>query len=412
MLELFLDLLLEVDLAEDVHDDQHHSHNEIPHFENIEGGFEVVELHFLWGVLVEVADGDGYLVEEVEEGDYLVAVEVMLVAEEDLEGGADAEGLHFAEDLALLAVHAVHNPRDVVNVLLVLLDLGVVGAEELHRLLLAVDQVGLVEICQQLLEQRGGPEVLSDVVRADGVVICEHGGDLLDGFGHYLVQEEQVVDPLWVLEHSFAVLGVVEGEDWLLLHPLESGGDGWRVVSGEMGGYAGVQSADDAVEQLFVFAHALHLVFAAEAILLVDELPNEGAIIIGIGLDVRVDVEVLPLVVLLVLHVPDPLAPLHPLRRPLLDPVPARRHPLRVQPYARDVLLLAPADAAGSGLAEAAGVGERTLLVDVESDYAEELGLDEFAELGRSEGVQLLELVLAGRREEHQQEVEENVESH
>ena len=37
MPELFLDLLLEVYLAEDVHDDQHHAYHEIPHFEDVEG---------------------------------------------------------------------------------------------------------------------------------------------------------------------------------------------------------------------------------------------------------------------------------------------------------------------------------------------------------------------------------------
>ena len=147
MLELFLDLFLEVHLTEDVHDDQQHSNNEIPHLEDIEG-LEVVELHLFGLMLVEEPDGDRYLVEEVEESDNLIAVEVVLVAEEDLKGSADAVGLHLAEDPALLAVHAVHNPRDVVNVLLVLLDLGVVRTEELHGLLLAVDQVCLVDIAE------------------------------------------------------------------------------------------------------------------------------------------------------------------------------------------------------------------------------------------------------------------------
>lgn len=185
-------------------------------------------------MLVEIADGDGYLVEEVEKGDDLIAVEVLLVAEEDLEGRADAVGLHLAEDLALLAIHAVHDPRDVVDVLLVLLDLGVVVAEELHGLLLAVDQVCLVDVAEQLLEQGGGPEVLSDVVGTDRIVVHEHGGNLFDGLGHYFVQEEQVVDPFRMLEHSFAVLGMVEGEGRLLLQPLHSYGEGDCVVCREV----------------------------------------------------------------------------------------------------------------------------------------------------------------------------------
>ena len=166
----------------------------------------MVKRQVLRPMLIEVAHRDGHLVEEVEKRNDFIAVELLLVAQQDLEGRPDAVGLHFAEDLALLAVHAVHDPGDVVDVLLVLLDLGVAVAEEPHGLLLAVDEIRRVDVAEQLLEQGGRPQVLGDVVGPDGVIAHERWSYLLYSLGHDLVQEQQVVDSLRVLKHSFAVL--------------------------------------------------------------------------------------------------------------------------------------------------------------------------------------------------------------
>ena len=182
---------------------------------------------------------------------------------------------------------------------------------------------------------------------------------------------------------------MVEGEDRLLLHPLQPGRD-WRcVVGGEVRGDAGVQSADDAIQDLFVIATIMELIFADKAIFLVDKLPNKRAIIVCISLDYLVNVEVLSLVVFLVLDVPAPFVALQHLWRPYIDAV-ATRNAILIIPYSRNVLHFTSTDRAGGGLAKPACMREWTLLVDVDPDDSEELGLYQFVKLERGESVKLL----------------------
>lgn len=137
-----------------------------------------------------------------------------------------------------------------------------------------------------------------------------------------------------------------------------------------------MESTDDPIEDLLLLAHVVVVLAAAEAILLVDELPNGRPIVVCVGLDVRKDVEVFTLVVLLVLHVPNPLPLAHALRSPLLLPAAARGHPIEIGPNRRNILLIAATDATGSGLTEPPLKRERALLVEIQPDDAEKFGLD------------------------------------
>ena len=78
------------------------------------------------------------------------------------------------------------------------------------------------------------------------------------------------------------------------------------IESAEMGGNAGVQSADDVIEYFFLEAHLIEEIRSFEAVFLVYKFPNVGAVVISEGLDILVDVEVLAPIVGFVLNVPDP----------------------------------------------------------------------------------------------------------
>ena len=69
---------------------------------------------------------------------------------------------------------------------------------------------------------------------------------------------------------------------------------------------ASVESTDNLVQYSFLHAHIL--VFVIEAILLVDHFPNERPIVVGKRLDVTTQVKILSLIIILVLHVPNPLS--------------------------------------------------------------------------------------------------------
>lgn len=73
-----------------------------------------------------------------------------------------------------------------------------------------------------------------------------------------------------------------------------------------MGGDAGVNSTDDVVENFLLVAHLIEEVGSLEAVFLVDKLPDVGAIVVGEGLYVLVDVEVFAPVVGFILNVPYP----------------------------------------------------------------------------------------------------------
>ena len=73
-----------------------------------------------------------------------------------------------------------------------------------------------------------------------------------------------------------------------------------------MGGDAGVKSTNDVVENFLFVTHLVEEVRSLEAIFLVDKLPDVGAIVVGEGLYVLVDVKIFALVVGFILNMPDP----------------------------------------------------------------------------------------------------------
>lgn len=70
-----------------------------------------------------------------------------------------------------------------------------------------------------------------------------------------------------------------------------------------MGGYAGVQPTDNSVKSLLFSAHVLEV--STKTVLMVDCLPYVAAVVSCIGLFVEIHIEVLALVILNVLHVPN-----------------------------------------------------------------------------------------------------------
>jgi hypothetical protein len=147
-----------------------------------------------------------------------------------------------------------------------------------------------------------------------------------------------------------------------------------------MSGYAGMEATDEIVEYLLVAAE--QFVITLEAILAVDQLPNGRPVVIGETLDVSVDVEVLPTVIALVLHVPYPPRLRSPLRTPEILALRVRQDPVSVTPLLWYIPLITSADSTRIGLADEVADTEGALLVDIEADDAEVLGLDELVEQG------------------------------
>lgn len=81
-----------------------------------------------------------------------------------------------------------------------------------------------------------------------------------------------------------------------------------------MRGDAGMQSADEIVEDLLITAKLF--VMALEAVFAVDQLPDRDSVVIGEAFNVVVQIEVLAFVIVLVLHVPHPPRSNPPLRTP------------------------------------------------------------------------------------------------
>jgi len=156
---------------------------------------------------------------------------------------------------------------------------------------------------------------------------------------------------------------------------------GVLIEPAKVGGDAGVESADDVVEYLFLCAHLL--VGVLEAVLLVDEFPDVGAIIVGKGLDIGVYVEVLSLVVGLVLDVPDPaVLCVASFVLPKVLIMEVRLDLLRVGPEFWNVLVVASAHCATLALADFVHSAQLALLVYVQSDYTEVFGLHQLAQRG------------------------------
>lgn len=69
---------------------------------------------------------------------------------------------------------------------------------------------------------------------------------------------------------------------------------------------AGMKSADDIVEYFLLKTHFADIASAFKAVLLVDQLPDVGTIIISEGFNVTMDIEVFPEIVCLIFHMPHP----------------------------------------------------------------------------------------------------------
>lgn len=234
----------------------------------------------------------------------------------------------------------------------------------------------LVYSYQHFPENRGSFEVLTNAIRTDSIVMHQFGGYFLESSRQNLIKKKHIVNSLRMLQHSLLILRMVESECWFLVHPLKPRLGLRGIQGGEVRRNAGVQPTDNSVQNLLLFAHVVVVLAAAEAVLLVNELPDGRAIVVCIRLDVRKDVEVLTLVVLLVLYLPNPLTLTHPLSPPLLLPAAARGHPIEMGPNRGNILLVAAANATGSGLTEPPLKREWALLVEVEPDDAEKFGLD------------------------------------
>ena len=197
-----------------------------------------------------------------------------------------------------------------------------------------------------------------------------------DRFREYLIEEEQISDTFRVSKHSPIILRVIEVELVLILREI-SPQVLLRTVFvelGQMGRYACVQPADDIVEYLLFVAHPL--VGVAEAVILIYKFPNVGAVVIGERLDVRMYVEILSLIISLILDVPNPAVFADAaLVLPQVEVVEVRLDFLRVGPELGNVLVVAPTNCAALTLADLVHGAQLALLVYVQADYSEVLGL-------------------------------------
>jgi hypothetical protein len=195
-----------------------------------------------------------------------------------------------------------------------------------------------------------------------------------------------------VCKYTLVILGVVEVE--LILVSGEVSPNilfgGVFVEFGEVRRDAGMEAADDVIEYFFLVAELL--VGVAEAVVLVDEFPDVGAVVVGEGLDVGMYVEVLALIVGLILNVPNPpVLAVAALILPKVQVVEVRLDLLRVGPKLRNVLVVASADGAALTLANLVHGAELALLVYVQPNYPEVLGLHQMAQRRRRPLVYLFE---------------------
>ena len=137
-----------------------------------------------------------------------------------------------------------------------------------------------------------------------------------------------------------------------------------------------MQTADNPIQYFLLSAHVLEV--STKAVLTVYGLPDIAPIIGCVGLLVDIHIEVLALVVLDVLHVPDPRRIVCTLRTPLLQ---IARHifldEVSACPFLWDILLVAATDRATPTFAHFLTSPEWTFIVDVDSDDAEELRTNE-----------------------------------
>ena len=333
-----------------------------------------------------------YLIEHVEQRHNLIPLVRSRIPQQYLQRRTHPIRLHLTEQTTLLALHAVQDVGDVVDVLLVLPHHRVARLEKFQRLLLGRTQVVPLQLHQQLPQQPLRLHVPREVVRSYREVV-QVGSSLHHCLPQNLVDKQQIPYPLRMLQHPLPVLAVVEVELPLVVQVRP--GIRFRIVfvePAQMGGDAGVQPADDVVQNLLLVAHLRE--GRAEAVLLVDQAPNGGAVVVGEGLDVFVYVEVLAQVISLVLHVPHPLAPLRPLQRPQVALGQVRPDLLIVGPELRYVAFVAATDSTALTLADAVHDAQLALLVDVQPDYPEVLGLHQPLEDGSSTTVDQQQRVL------------------
>lgn len=399
MPKLLLDPLLHVNPAKDIN--AHHSNPPQKHkkFQLVQGGLEMRQLDV--GLRMGVVEPDRLrdLAEQIQQGHELVSLDGVRVAEQYLEGGAQPVGLHLAEQSAFLAVDAVQNPRDIMDIFLEFPHL-VIRLEKLQVLHLQRD-VALPNPLKKLPEQGLRMDIFGSVVGADRVVLQ---GQFAHSLQQHLVEEEQILDAFGVVEHPLLVLGDVEAVGG---RGDAEGGLRRGVVGREVGGDARVQSADQSVQHLLLLAEAGESHPLLEAIFLVDHLPYAGAVVAGEGLDVRLQVEVLPFVVGLVLHVPHPL----PLLRPLCVP----RGEIRVasgglRPRRRDILVLTAADPATPRQTQPRRRRKGTGLVQIEPNDPKVLGGGQLPQERSCDGMQLLDAIDGCRFEQSDEEVDPHVE--
>jgi hypothetical protein len=176
-----------------------------------------------------------------------------------------------------------------------------------------------------------------------------------------------------------------------------------------------VKSADDVVEYFLFEAHLVEEVVSFEAIFLVDEVPDIGAVVVCEGFDVRVDVEVLAAIVGFVFNMPDPPAlAVAALVGPQITVVAVGDHFLGGRPEGRDVAIFAAAHRTTAASADALHDTQGAVLVDVQSDYPEVLCLHQPRQHFRCAAVHLLQGVLLHSRRPAQQleAAEEEQEGH
>lgn len=101
----------------------------------------------------------------------------------------------------------------------------------------------------------------------------------MNGLDEQPVDQEQVGNPIGMLQHSPLVFKLIEVELRVLfvaqIGPAGVGGGDVFVVLGEVCGDAGVQAADDVIEHSLLGAHLADVLNGlVDAVLLVDQLPD------------------------------------------------------------------------------------------------------------------------------------------
>lgn len=132
---------------------------------------------------------------------------------------------------------------------------------------------------------------------------------------------------------------------------------------------------------MFIFTHFFILALSSKAILLVDKLPNKWAIIIGKCLNIWVNIKILSLIILLILDVPNPLICSHSLILPLLYALTSRGNFVWIKPYTRNIFFITSTNSAWGWFAKSCGMHERTLLIEIESNYSKKFSLNHLVKL-------------------------------